>query len=598
MALWRQRGPLPWCFHAAAEAELRQKRGTTTATREWKVRPGPNPARIGAGGQLAPSAPAPLPRGGGRRALPGGARRPRGGDLLPGQRREALPAGRRAEDGGLVRPHGAPAQLARGSDTSSVEASVARLLEFLQRLQREGVPAHRIVVGGFSMGGGIALQLALRHPGSLGAVFALSSYLCDDAAAYRLAEGSRGVRRPPVFMAHGRADSFIQFAWGEATARRLGGLGVPVRFVPLPGVGHELASSEIDQLGAWIGEDHAPRAPCKLQWQLKESSSLCPIQLSAAVEGRSGGPGTMESSSLCPIQLSAAVKGRSGNLGGSCPNGRAFVAGVVIGGFSFSAEPRPGVDDAAGGPRRAAGRGEKFQPESRIPARAEVDWRDFAGKTDFAGRQAAVAAAARFTFLTGSHDRSLLLWDTRVGGAGAAVARWRQQDWVTCVEFHPTDQDVLLSSDKAVRQWDFRRPGSGALGVLHRHRKLVSRFRVDPLRLASCSLDGSVKVSSLEPPEFRVASPRGRAAPEAGSPCGKESDEVCTLRTSTDYVLCIGFDATRLLAGGVDGRVELFDFSQPGHFRKGTPSPLLSPAAARCGDPVDVQMTGLQELEI
>mmetsp|Transcript_60642 Transcript_60642/g.157336 ORF Transcript_60642/g.157336 Transcript_60642/m.157336 type:complete len:357 (-) Transcript_60642:64-1134(-) len=226
-----------------------------------------------------------------------------------------------------------------------------------------------------------------------------------------------------------------------------------------------------------------------------------------------------------------------------------------------------------------------------------------AHRRSFSGHEASVVSVAaspwdRFTFLTGSHDRSLLLWDTRVGGAGAAVARWRQQDWVTCVEFHPTDQDVLLSSDKAVRQWDFRRPGSGALGVLHRHRKLVSRFRVDPLRLASCSLDGSVKVSSLEPPEFRVASPRGRAAPEAGSPCGKESDEVCTLRTSTDYVLCIGFDATRLLAGGVDGRVELFDFSQPGHFRKGTPSPLLSPAAARCGDPVDVQMTGLQELEI
>jgi len=201
-------------------------------------------------------------------------------------------------------------------------------------------------------------------------------------------------------------------------------------------------------------------------------------------------------------------------------------------------------------------------------------------------------------FLTGSHDRTLLLWDMRIGGDAAAVARWRQQDWVTCVGFHPTVQDRLLSSDKCVRQWDLRRPGSGALGFLHRHRKLVSRFRVDPFRLASCSLDGSVKVSSFEAPDVRVASPRGSSVHDADGLPGLDVDEVCTLRTSTDYVLCIEFDETRLLAGGVDGRVELFDFSQPGHFCKGTPSPLLSPAAAPCGDPVDVHMTGLQEVEI
>jgi len=39
------------------------------------------------------------------------------------------------------------------------------------------------------MGGGIALQLALRHPEMLAGAFALSSYMCDDAAAYRLLEG-------------------------------------------------------------------------------------------------------------------------------------------------------------------------------------------------------------------------------------------------------------------------------------------------------------------------------------------------------------------------------------------------------------------------
>ena len=65
------------------------------------------------------------------------------------------------------------------------------------------------MVGGFSMGGGIALQLALRHPEMLAGAFALSSYMCDDAAAYKLLEGGlRGsCRRDPsplVFRTPGR----------------------------------------------------------------------------------------------------------------------------------------------------------------------------------------------------------------------------------------------------------------------------------------------------------------------------------------------------------------------------------------------------------
>jgi len=139
-------------------------------------------------------------------------------------------------------------------DTPSVEASVDRLYEIVQRLQTQGIPARRIVVGGFSMGGGIALQLALRHPDSLGAVFALSSYMCDDAAAYRQAERSKSASWPQVFMAHGQADDFIRFEWGSSTADRLAALGLPVRFLPLPDVRHELARSEIEELRAWLDE--------------------------------------------------------------------------------------------------------------------------------------------------------------------------------------------------------------------------------------------------------------------------------------------------------------------------------------------------------
>lgn len=323
---------------------------------------------------------------------------------------------------------------------------------------------------------------------------------------------------------------------------------------------------------------------------------------------------------------------------------RLLVAGHALGRLSAwrladSAAAAPGPWAAAHGGRVSAlaqlGTHELLSAASdgMLKAWALEDERMGDLKQTFAGHTAAVASVAAslqnpHLFLSGSHDRSVRLWDARLGGAaGATVARWQQHDWVTCVSFHPTIEDRVLTSDKAVHHWDLRCMGAATAGTgnagagahlesSHRHRKLVSRFRTDPLRLASCSLDGSVKVSSLEAPNVRVASPY--ASPHCSPVLGPtpapvlpevlrgltDGADVCTLRTSTDYVLCIDFDATRLLAGGVDGRVDVYDFSHPGHFSQGPSKGAAQLAAAlalarrggHCGDPVD--MEEMQEIEV
>eukprot|EP00928_Gymnodinium_smaydae_P038950 TRINITY_DN26733_c0_g1_i1.p1 TRINITY_DN26733_c0_g1~~TRINITY_DN26733_c0_g1_i1.p1 ORF type:complete len:607 (-),score=142.89 TRINITY_DN26733_c0_g1_i1:161-1981(-) len=233
----------------------------------------------------------------------------------------------------------------------------------------------------------------------------------------------------------------------------------------------------------------------------------------------------------------------------------------------------------------------------------------------FSGHGSAVISVAANPFddnifLTGGQDRSVRLWDRRQSSSAGAVARWLQQDWATCVEWHPFEAGAFLSSDKRIYQWDMRTTGGSPLRSAHSHRKLISRFRADAHRLASCSLDGCVKVSSLEEAEVRVASPKGSPAsspsfaPSEAPTVLPGSDsfsldggEVCTMRTSSDYVLCIDFDDTRLLAGSVDGRVDVYDFSDAGNFRRGSPSssPMSSPYSRHCGEPIDVQMTGMPE---
>jgi predicted esterase len=115
------------------------------------------------------------------------------------------------------------------------------------------------------MGGGQALQVALRSRRRFAGAFALSSYLCENAAVYqrlaaaqaRLAaaasdDADAALLSLPVFMRHGAADPFIAPAWGAATSAKLAAFGLAVDAAPVPGLGHDLADGEVEELAAWL----------------------------------------------------------------------------------------------------------------------------------------------------------------------------------------------------------------------------------------------------------------------------------------------------------------------------------------------------------
>jgi len=62
-------------------------------------------------------------------------------------------------------------------DAAGILQSAARLDDFIQRERALGIPADRIVLAGFSQGGAMALQVALRYRESLAGVLALSIQL-------------------------------------------------------------------------------------------------------------------------------------------------------------------------------------------------------------------------------------------------------------------------------------------------------------------------------------------------------------------------------------------------------------------------------------
>jgi phospholipase/carboxylesterase len=134
-------------------------------------------------------------------------------------------------------------------DEKGVRESQAAIDALIDREQTRGIAPDRIVLAGFSQGGAIALQTALRYPKTLGGVIVLSAYLPlpDRVEAERDASN----RSTPIFMAHGTEDPIVPPKLAIASCSRLINLGHPVEWheYEMP---HSVCPEEIADIGAFL----------------------------------------------------------------------------------------------------------------------------------------------------------------------------------------------------------------------------------------------------------------------------------------------------------------------------------------------------------
>jgi len=141
-----------------------------------------------------------------------------------------------------------PAAL-RKEDEVGLRESQAIVQQLVEREVQRGVPAHRVVLMGFSQGCAMTLLAGVRAPQRLAGLVALSGYLpLASTTAAQASEANRGV---PVFMAHGDADDIVVPARGEAARDALAALGYPVDWRSYP-MGHEVCMEEIADLNVWL----------------------------------------------------------------------------------------------------------------------------------------------------------------------------------------------------------------------------------------------------------------------------------------------------------------------------------------------------------
>lgn len=112
-----------------------------------------------------------------------------------------------------------------------------------------GVPAHQIVLAGFSQGGAVALHALVRHPERLAGGVVLSAYelLPETRSTQATAENAA----TPIFFGHGTLDPTVPLRLGDAARARAEAAGHPVT-VHHSEMGHELSLAEVRALARWF----------------------------------------------------------------------------------------------------------------------------------------------------------------------------------------------------------------------------------------------------------------------------------------------------------------------------------------------------------
>ena len=134
-------------------------------------------------------------------------------------------------------------------DIEGIHASQQQIDQLIQREQQRGVACENIILAGFSQGGAIALQTALRFKHKLAGIMALSTYL--PLANTLEKEASEINKSIPVFQAHGTHDPVVPLGWAEDSRYILEQHGYRPEFHTYR-MEHGVHPDEILQIKKWI----------------------------------------------------------------------------------------------------------------------------------------------------------------------------------------------------------------------------------------------------------------------------------------------------------------------------------------------------------
>lgn len=132
-------------------------------------------------------------------------------------------------------------------DAAGIKVSQEAINKLIDREIARGVPSERIILGGISQGGAMALYSGLHYNKKLGGILAMSTWLplrdeLTDIAANK---------QTPILMLHGTNDNVLPLEVAKLCYDQLkqGGFNIKISTYPM---GHDTCIEEMAAIGDWL----------------------------------------------------------------------------------------------------------------------------------------------------------------------------------------------------------------------------------------------------------------------------------------------------------------------------------------------------------
>jgi lysophospholipase-2 len=137
-------------------------------------------------------------------------------------------------------------------DEEGILSASKKIHEMIADQEKQGIPHDRIILGGFSQGGALALYAGLTYPKKLAGIVALSCWLPLHRQVPALV--SEPNKSLPVIQCHGDADFVVPVQWGAISSEILSTFldKSNYQFKIYSGLSHSSSSAELNDVIAFI----------------------------------------------------------------------------------------------------------------------------------------------------------------------------------------------------------------------------------------------------------------------------------------------------------------------------------------------------------
>lgn len=145
--------------------------------------------------------------------------------------------------------------LKKGSDDEDeegIKASSQRVVSLIEEEINSGIPSNRILIGGFSQGGSVALHTLQTYDKKLAGCIGLSTYLSLYKQFDKLTKGVN--KETTVFLGHGNADNVVSYDFGKMSSQMLSKFYKNLEFKTYNGLAHSSSPQEFSDVANFISK--------------------------------------------------------------------------------------------------------------------------------------------------------------------------------------------------------------------------------------------------------------------------------------------------------------------------------------------------------